>query len=220
MADGLLDDLQLFGSLPPGTRRELERSATTRRYARNEVLFRQGEAASELYGILAGRVAVCTQISDGRESVVAVLESGSLFGEFPLFDGGPRSTDVRALEETRVVVLQYDDVHAALQENPDVLWDIVRRLVGRLRAADDALADAVFLDVPGRTAKRLLDLAGDVDRFRLPMTQEELAGLVGASRERVNKAISLFAKLGWLEVEGRGRYHILDRVALEERSTT
>src|SRR5438270_419311 len=82
-----------------------------------------------------------------------------------------------------------------------------------------ALADAVFLDVPGRTAKRLLELAGGDDEFKLPVTQEELAGMVGASRERVNKALALFARLGWLEVKGRGRYKFLDRPALEDRAT-
>ncbi len=77
----------------------------------------------------------------------------------------------------------------------------------------------MFLDVPARTAKRLLELAGDRDRFSLPVTQEELAGMVGASRERVNKAISLFTRLGWLDLEGRNQYRILDRPALEDRAT-
>jgi CRP-like cAMP-binding protein len=96
----------------------------------------------------------------------------------------------------------------------------VTRLLARwLRATDEALADAVFLDVPGRTAKRLLELAGADDEFKLPVTQEELAGMVGASRERVNKALALFARLGWLEVKGRGRYKFLDRGALEDRAT-
>ena len=75
---------------------------------------------------------------------------------------------------------------------------------------DAALADSVFLDVTGRTAKRLLELAGDDDEFQLPVTQEELAGMVGASRERVNKAISSFIRLGWIEQADR-RYRILNR---------
>ncbi|MDQ3147958.1 MAG: helix-turn-helix domain-containing protein, partial [Actinomycetota bacterium] len=79
------------------------------------------------------------------------------------------------------------------------------------------LADSVFLDVTGRTAKRLLDLAGDADEFQLPITQEELAGLVGASRERVNKAISSFIKLGWVEQRDR-RYKITNREQLAIRS--
>ena len=91
-------------------------------------------------------------------------------------------------------------------------------LVGRLRNVDSALADSVFLDVTGRTAKRLLELAGPQDRFSIPLTQEELASMIGASRERVNKALALFTRLGWIEIEGRGQYHIIERQALEERA--
>ena len=110
-----------------------------------------------------------------------------------------------------MLVVEYQAVRAAIEAHPDALWVIVRLLARRLRSTDESLADAVFLDVPARTAKRLLEIAGDADEFRLPMTQEDLAGLVGASRERVNKALSLFTRLGWIEVEGRNRYRILDR---------
>ena len=77
----------------------------------------------------------------------------------------------------------------------------------------------LLLDVPARTAKRLLEMAGGDDRFTLPVTQEELASMVGASRERVNKAIALFVRLGWLEVHGRNRYRMLDRDSMEARAT-
>ena len=103
---------------------------------------------------------------------------------------------------------------------PEVLWAVVRILARRLRATDEALADAMFLDVTGRTAKRLLELADGEDDFRMPLTQEELAGMVGASRERVNKAIALFVKLGWLEISGRSRYRIVNREELEIRATS
>jgi CRP-like cAMP-binding protein len=109
-------------------------------------------------------------------------------------------------------------VREVLREQPDLLWIVVRLLALRLRATDEALADAVFLDVPARTAKRLLELAGDHDDVELPMTQEDLAGLVGASRERVNKALALFVKLGWVEATGRGRYRILERDELTLRA--
>ena len=94
---------------------------------------------------------------------------------------------------------------------------MVGLLTTRLRNMDAALADSVFLDVTGRTAKRLLELAGDADEFTLPITQEELAGMLGASRERVNKAIASFVKLGWLEQRER-RYHITNREQLEIRA--
>jgi CRP-like cAMP-binding protein len=215
----ILETTQLLGALPPDTLETLRKQATTRKVARNEVLFRQGDSASEMYGIVSGRVAVLTRSPDGRESLVAVLEEGSLLGELALFDNGPRSAEARALEETSLVVLGYDAVRAAIDAHPMILWVIVRLLARRIRDTDESLADAVFLDVPARTAKRLLDIAGDAEQFRLPMTQEDLAGLVGASRERVNKALSLFTRLGWIEVEGRNRYRILDREALSERAT-
>ncbi len=213
-----LDAIELLGALPRPVQDELRRSITTRGYARNQVLFRQGEPADEMYGVVNGAVAVVSRSTDGREAVVAVLDEGALFGELPLFDGGERATDVRALEDTTVVVLPYTAMRTVLEERPDVLWTIVRMLASRLRATDEALSDAVFLDVPARTAKRLLELAGDSDDLRLGMTQEDLAGLVGASRERVNKALSLFVRLGWLSANGRGRYRLDDRAALEDRA--
>ena len=103
------------------------------------------------------------------------------------------------------------------ESEPEKLWGVVELLAVRLRAMNGVLADSVFLDVTGRTAKRLLEMAGDADDFSLPVTQEELAGMVGASRERVNKAIASFVKLGWLEQRDR-RYHILDRAQMEMRS--
>jgi CRP/FNR family cyclic AMP-dependent transcriptional regulator len=215
----ILETTQLLSALPPEALETLRQQSTIRTIARNEVLFRQGDASSELFGIVNGRIAILTRSPDGRESLVAVLDEGSLFGELGLFDDGPRSADARALEETNVLVLGYEPVRSAIDAHPTLLWVIVRLLARRLRNTDESLADAVFLDVPARTAKRLLEIAGDADQFRLPMTQEDLAGLVGASRERVNKALSLFTRLGWIEVEGRNRYKIVDRQALQERAT-
>ncbi len=215
----LLESTDLFAALPSDALDELLRHAEERRYARNDVLFRQHEPADELFVIDRGRIAITQHSGDGRESVVAVVEDGGLFGEMPLFDGAPRSADARALVDSVVVALEYAPVLAVLRDRPELLWVIVRLLALRLRTTNEVLADAVFLDVPARTAKRLLDLAAGRDRFALPVTQEELAGMVGASRERVNKAISLFTRLGWVSIEGRNQYRILDREALEDRAT-
>jgi CRP/FNR family transcriptional regulator, cyclic AMP receptor protein len=215
----LLDATELFSALPESARGKLRKRATVRTFERNELLFSQGDPSNEMFVIDEGRIAIATKAPDGRESVVAVLEGGGLFGDFGLFDGAPRSADARALVESRLYVLDYESVREALEASPEALWVVIRLLVRRLRATDEALADAVFLDVPGRTAKRLLELAGDADEFKLPVTQEELAAMVGASRERVNKALALFSRLGWVEVKGRGRYKFLDRAALEDRAT-
>jgi CRP-like cAMP-binding protein len=215
----LLDSTDLFAALPPEVLAALGEQTRVREIERNEDLFHQGDPSSSLYVVATGRIAIATQSGDGRESVIAILEDGGLFGELPLFDDAPRSADARALVDSTVVELDYEPVRRVLREQPELLWIIVRLLVTRLRATDEALADSVFLDVPARTAKRLLELAGDADSFTLPLTQEELAAMVGASRERVNKAISTFIRLDWLELEGRNHYRILDRQSLEERAT-
>ena len=214
----VLDSTELFASLPGEMVEQLRAKARVRDLAKGDLLFGQGDESSDLYVVQDGRIAISTRSSDGRESMVAVMENGGLFGEMGLFDGGPRSAEARALTDTVLVEVGFDDVRAAVEQQPEVLWVIVRLLAQRIRATDEALADAVFLDVPARTAKRLLELAGDADEFQLPMTQEDLAGLVGASRERVNKALAMFVRLEWIQATGRSRYRILDRDQLELRA--
>ena len=184
---------------------------------RGEVLFAQDAIATELYVVDSGRIAIAKRSSDGRSSVVALMEDEDLIGEMPLFDGHGRSAEARALERSTLIGVPYEALRAELQARPEALWTVVELLVSRLRATDEALADSMFLDVTGRTAKRLLELSGDDDEFSLPVTQEELAGMVGASRERVNKAIATFVRLGWLELSDR-RYRILDRSRLSQRA--
>jgi CRP-like cAMP-binding protein len=118
---------------------------------------------------------------------------------------------------SEVITFPFDPLLELYTAQPQQLWRVVELLALRLRSMDEALADSVFLDVTGRTAKRLLELAGEADEFQLPITQEELAGMVGASRERVNKAIASFIRLGWLEQQDR-RYRITNREQLTRRA--
>jgi CRP-like cAMP-binding protein len=145
------------------------------------------------------------------------MEPGDLFGEMGMLDDRPRSAMARALEPSGVLAVPYQPVLELLDRQPTLLWNVTRVLAQRLRAMDEALADSVFLDVTGRTAKRLLELANGSDQFTLPVTQEELAGMVGASRERVNKAIASFIRLGWLDQRDR-QYTITQRERLELRA--
>jgi CRP-like cAMP-binding protein len=145
------------------------------------------------------------------------MDDGDLFGEMAMLDSSKRSAGARALEATSVLEIPYGSVLEELRANNDLMWNVIQLLSKRLRAMDKAIADSVFLDVTGRTAKRLLALSEGKDQFSLPVTQEELAGMVGASRERVNKAIASFIKLGWLEQHDR-TYHIIDRTKLEQRA--
>ncbi|MEC9000903.1 MAG: Crp/Fnr family transcriptional regulator [Actinomycetota bacterium] len=184
---------------------------------RGDVLFREGDVPDELFVVVSGRIAIANKSIDGRESMVALMEEGDLFGEMGLFDGRGRSAEARALETSVATAVPYGPVRAVYEADPTLLWKVVDMLAGRLRTTDAALADSVFLDVTGRTAKRLLELAGEDDEFSLPITQEELAGMVGASRERVNKAIASFIRLEWIEQIDR-TYRILNREQLTIRS--
>ena len=182
-----------------------------------DIIFREEDPPDEIYIVLSGRIAIVNKSIDGRESMVALMESGDLFGEMGLFDGKGRSAQARALEDSVVTAIPYEPVRSLYESNPIFLWQVIEMLAGRLRNMDEALADSVFLDVTGRTAKKLLELAGESEEFSLPITQEELAGMVGASRERVNKAIAAFVRLGWIEQMDRS-YRIINREQLMIRS--
>jgi len=213
----LLARSEPFASLEETDVAAIAAGSTTIEVARHAMVFAEGDAADTMYLVLSGRVAIANRSDDGRESVVALMETGDLFGEMGLFDGEGRSAGARAVDRASLLAVPYGPVRVAMERHPAVLWDALALLARRLRSTDGALADNVFLDVLGRTAKRLLELSGGADEFVLPITQEELAGMVGASRERVNKAIATFVRLGWVDQRGR-RYAILRREQLHQRA--
>jgi CRP/FNR family cyclic AMP-dependent transcriptional regulator len=213
----LLADVALFADLTPTELDQLADASEVQDLRRGDVLFREDDDPDRLYVVIEGRIAIAKRSVDGRESVVALMESGDLFGEMGLFERLGRSAEARALEQSRVLVIGYDPIREVYENRPELLWGVVELLAGRLRNMDVALADSVFLDVTGRTAKRLVEMAGGADEFTLPVTQEELAAMVGASRERVNKAIASFVRLGWIAQADR-RYRITDREQLERRA--
>lgn len=215
----LLAATPFFASAPPDLIAKIVSQSRVRELVRGDVLFKEGDPADALYVVVKGRIAIAIENKpiDSRESVIALMDGGDLFGDMGLLDTGIRSANARALEATSVLEVPYEPLRQALKDSPELLWGITTLLVQRLRAMDEALADSVFLDVTGRTAKRLLELSDGKDEFSLPITQEELAGMVGASRERVNKAIASFIKLGWLTQSDR-RYSITQRAKLEARA--
>jgi CRP/FNR family transcriptional regulator, cyclic AMP receptor protein len=213
----LLASVDLFAEFRPEELTALADASIREELRRGDVLFREGDPPDRLYVVLRGRIAISMRAIDGRESVVALMEPGDLFGEMSLFQDQGRSAEARALERSTVLAVALDPVREVYKQRPELLWGVVVLLADRLRTMDEALADSMFLDVTGRTAKRLLEMAGDADEFTLPVTQEELAAIVGASRERVNKAIASFVRLGWLEQSDR-HYRITNREQLAHRA--
>ncbi len=177
---------------------------------RGDILFHEGDQGDRLYVIGEGKIKLGRTSADGRENLLAILGPGEMFGELSLFDPGPRTATATAVAETQVLALGNEQLREFLTARPGVSLTLLAALARRLRRTNESLADLVFTDVPGRVAKALLDLA---QRFGRPLdggvmvshdlTQEELAQLVGASRETVNKALADFATRGWLKLEAR-----------------
>jgi len=200
----------LFAALEPAAQQELRAQMVEVRLPRGQSLFDEGDPGDRLYVVTEGKVKLGRTSSDGRENLLAIQGPGQMFGELSLFDPGPRSATVTAVTDAAFLSLSHEDLLRWLDGRPAVARGLLNQLAGRLRKANDVVADLVFSDVPGRVAKALLDLA---DRFgrtaddgvhvHHDLTQEELAQLVGASRETVNKALADFASRGWLRLEAR-----------------
>jgi CRP/FNR family transcriptional regulator, cyclic AMP receptor protein len=206
----VLRQAPLFSALDDEAASALRASMTETKIRRGEVLFREGDSGDRLFVVSDGKIKLGRTSSDGRENLLAILGPGQMFGELSLFDPGPRSATVTAVTDVTMLVLSHDEMVRWLSGRPEVARGLLSQLAGRLRKANDVVADLVFSDVPGRVAKALLDLsarfgrtADDGVHVHHDLTQEELAQLVGASRETVNKALADFAQRGWLRLEPR-----------------
>jgi CRP/FNR family transcriptional regulator, cyclic AMP receptor protein len=221
----VLRQAPLFAGLDDEAADALSAAMVEDRLQRGEVLFHEGDQGDRLYVVTEGKVKLGRTSADGRENLLAILGPGQMFGELSLFDRGPRSATVTAVTDCRMRSLSHDELGRWLDGRPEVARGLLGQLAGRLRRANDVVADLVFSDVPGRVAKALLDLSSRFGRVAddgvhvyHDLTQEELAQLVGASRETVNKALADFASRGWLRLEARSVVLIdLDRLKRRAR---
>ncbi len=206
----VLRQAPLFTGLDDEAAEALSAAMVENRLTRGEILFREGDEGDRLYVVTDGKVKLGRRSADGRENLLVILGPGQMFGELSLFDPGPRSATATGVTDCTLQSLSHDELGRWLDGRPEVARGLLSQLAGRLRRANDVVADLVFSDVPGRVAKALLDLsnrfgrvADDGIHVSHDLTQEELAQLVGASRETVNKALADFASRGWLRLEAR-----------------
>ncbi|WP_425579433.1 Crp/Fnr family transcriptional regulator [Streptomonospora halophila] len=200
----------LFEALDEEGAAALRASVSEVRLGRGQTLFSEGDEGDRLYVILGGKVKLTRAAVDGRENLLSVLGPSEMFGELSLFDPRPRTASAIAVTDAVLAGLGHDDLRPFIAQQPQVSLQLLKALASRLRRTNDVMSDLVFTDVPGRVAGQLLDLA---DRFgkegedglhvHHDLTQEELAQLVGASRETVNKALAEFALRGWLRIEAK-----------------
>lgn len=214
----------LFAALDDDAAAALRASMVERRLTRGQVLFAEGEPGEKLYLIESGKIKLGQTAADGRESLIAVLGAGEMLGELSLFDPGPRTATAVALTNCKVLSMGHEALLPWLVGRPDLAVSLMASLARRLRRTNEALADLVFSDVPGRVAKALIDLGGKFGEqapdgllVTHDLTQEELAQLVGASRETVNKALADFSQRGWIRIEQRS-VTILDMDRLARRA--
>jgi|SRR5215471_14034950 len=206
----VLTETPLFDALSDEDAKALRAGIIDVNLDRGERLFSEGAAGDKLYIILTGKIKLTKAAPDGRENLLSVHGPGEMFGELSLFDPIPRTSSATAVTNARLAALAHDDLRRWLSTRPEVAMHLLQALAQRLRKINEVKADLVFTDVPGRVAKALLDLS---ERFGVPtpdgvqvnhdLTQEELAQLVGASRETVNKALADFAARGWIQLAAK-----------------
>jgi CRP/FNR family transcriptional regulator/CRP/FNR family cyclic AMP-dependent transcriptional regulator len=206
-AHGALRSVPLFQGLDSSSFDLLEARMRGRVFREEETIFHRDDVGNALYVIRSGRVKIRLTAEDGRETVLAILSSGDCFGELAVLDGEPRSADAVAMERTETLVLTRDDFLAALEHSATLAKRVIVLLSQKLRQTNEQLADLVFYDVHGRVAKRLLELAAahgvrrpEGVQIAIPLTQQELAQLVGATRESVNRVLRYYAGRGYIAV--------------------
>ena len=210
----------LFAKLPDTELTSLAERARTRAFKRGETLFRKDDPGTHLYVMLDGAVKIALPGEFGQEALVAIMRQGDHFGELALFDGSPRSASATALDDTRAALLARDDFLAFLETHPAAVRVVLDALAKTIRRLSDRVEDLIFLDVPSRVAKYLLDLAQQdgSDKLELTLTQDELAAFIGASRVSVNRVLGDLERRDIIEIRRR---HIVvrdrDRLAKEIR---
>jgi len=214
----------LFAALDPEGAAALRASMQEFRFAKGAVVFAEGDDGDRLYVVADGKIKLVHASPDGRETLLAIMGPGDMFGELSLFDPGPRTATAVAVTDTVLLGLNQQALRAWLTGRPEVAEALLRALAQRVRRTNENLSELVFSDVPGRVAKALLDLSEKYGETRPDglfvehdLTQEELAQLVGASRETVNKALADFVSRGWLRLESRS-VTITDIERLQKRA--
>lgn len=220
----LRQKIPLFAAFGPPEFESLGKCLFRRRYAAGQTLFHMGDEGGSLHLIERGRVKVAIPSPSGEEMILAMLGSGELLGELSLFDGKPRSATATAVETTETLCLQREDFLGLLRDRFDVVEKILGVLAGRIRDTDLLLADRSFLDIPSRLAKKILDLGdafgireeGQV-RIGVKVTQKDLAAMIGATRESVNKQLKSLRDKGLVRMSG-GAIAILNRERLARKA--
>lgn len=219
----LLRSISLFSGLSDSELELLADRLGKHTFGRSVIIFHKDSPGETTYIIESGKVRIFVLSESGQEISVRVYGTGEVFGELSMLDGLPRSAGAAAMEETHVFALHREDFLELLKAYPHMASGIVATLSSRVRYTTEYAESLAFLDVDGRVAKRLLELTEqhgvqtpDGMEIALQLTQSDLASLVGATRERVNKVLGAFRAQGLIELDGH-RIIVRDRRGLKRR---
>ena len=211
--EGVQDTLAragIFQGVDPDAVAALINDMDTVDFPKGTTIFDEGEPGDRLYIIVEGKIKLARHAPDGRENLLSVMGPSDMFGELSIFDPGPRTSSAVCVTDVTCATMDSTMLREWIDNHPEISQQLLRVLARRLRRTNASLADLIFTDVPGRVAKTLLQLAnrfgvheGGALRVNHDLTQEEIAQLVGASRETVNKALATFAHRGWIRLEGK-----------------
>ena len=211
--EGVQDTLAragIFQGVDPDAVAALINDMDTVDFPKGTTIFDEGEPGDRLYIIVEGKIKLARHAPDGRENLLSVMGPSDMFGELSIFDPGPRTSSAVCVTDVTCATMDSTMLREWIDNHPEISQQLLRMLARRLRRTNASLADLIFTDVPGRVAKTLLQLAnrfgvheGGALRVNHDLTQEEIAQLVGASRETVNKALATFAHRGWIRLEGK-----------------
>ncbi len=215
--DSFPTDNDTFADASEALKRLMSTLATKVRLAEGEVLMEQGDYGDAFYAIRAGSLEVSVLSSEGRKLSLDVMHAGDLFGEIALFDPGPRTATVIALEDCKLWSIKNADVLGAIRQSPDLAIDMLRLAGKRMRWMGLQLSEQVFLPLPARLARKVLHLTrhSDAAQPSLSLSQTELAEFAGASREAVSKTLARWKQEG-VVAPTRGGLKVLDRDALHQ----
>ncbi|HYQ73429.1 MAG TPA: Crp/Fnr family transcriptional regulator [Gammaproteobacteria bacterium] len=211
----MLNKIPLFADLDDVEMEFLSRRAVTRTYSRNTIFITEGDYSDSLYCILSGRVKVFLNDAEGKEVILNVQGPGEYFGELALLDSGPRSASVMAMESCRLSVISKADFEDFLTKHDKAQKKIMLGMVKRLRALTENVRTLALLDVYGRVAHVLLQLArpqGDVLVIQEELRQQDIASRIGSSREMVSRVLKDLREGGYIEVDEHRHIIIKERL--------
>ncbi len=204
----------LFSGLDADSIKTIARLCQTRRLPAGQTLFVKGDPGDALYGVRRGQIRIETGTATGERLTIDVFGPGDLFGEIAVLDGRPRTADAIAAEDAELFVLPRTEFLSHLEHEPRLAIRLIELLCGRLRSTNERTEEMMFLPLETRLARRLSTLAEDFGA-ELQITQDELAGLVGVTRESVNRQLRAWRESGIVKL-GRGRIWVdVKRLAAE-----